>query len=177
MSAILLRVPVIAFITVAAWATDYKLLPMMLGFYVLTVGSEAVLAYLVKRWLVEELESLRRAVDQPPPPQSPPLLVLASLLWQTVLDTVWAVADRLVVDPLYRRREQRGEYSHQGRHHTDRWARHELHGTVAQRRPSAASQQRLVAAIVKADTDELPVIDDTTIEAWLRTARVHEGVT
>jgi len=167
----------VAVLAVSAAAVGIHLLPLLLGLYVLAVGSEVLLGWLTKRWLVEELESLRRAADMEPPPSSPPLVALASLMWQTVVDTVWAVGDRLVVAPILRRREQRGDFSYQGRHHADRWARHEIDGTVAQRRPSAAAQQKLVAQIVRADTGEQPVIDDTDIHLWLESAKQHQAVT
>ena len=177
MSQLLLRLPVVAAILVAAWATNVALLPLLFGLFVLTVLMEMLLAHLHGRWLVDELHSLARAADQPPPPSTPQLRVLGSLLWQTVADLIWAMADRLIVGPMLAARERRGDYNYQGRHHADRWARHEIDGTVAQRRPSAAAQQQLVERIVQADTGELPVIDDTDIHSWLDSHKLHQGAT
>lgn len=178
MSMALLRLPALAIVVVAALAHTIALLPLLLGLFAFTVGTEMLVAHLTKRWLVDELESLRRANDADAEQTvAPPVSLLGSLLWQAVADKVWAVADWLVVGPVIRGREQRGFYDHQGRHHADRWARHEIAGTVAQRRHSAAAQQRLVADIIKADTGENPVIDDTAIQVWLQQTVEYQGTT
>lgn len=176
MSQALFRLPVIAVVIAAAAALGWHLLPLLLALYVLTSGSEAFLSYLTTRWLVDELESRARSADEPDPARVPPLRTLGSMVWQTVSGAVWNAVDLVVIGPRYRYLERHDRFGHQGRHHADRWSRHEIDGTVAQRRPSAAAQQLMVERIVKADTGEQPVIDDTDIRTWLESARIHQGV-
>lgn len=184
MSQIVARVPGLLFLVLAVAVFGIHTLPLLLGLYLFVLFTELTISHTNRRWLVDEFESLKRALPGWTPDESirtlPLTKALLVRLWPTVSDFLWACADYVLTQPIQRWWESRGQFSHQGRHHAQRFARGDIAGTFAQREPGAALRQRWAETFNKVqstDTGDQPVIADEDIHTWLHMPVSVDSVT
>lgn len=157
-----------AVLTGIAFATRIELLPILAAVYVFASGSQWLSATRRTAALRRENADLLSTNTRPglKLEESNHRRLRRSHWWLLVewVATLWA---QKVLEPLWARVDARDERASRGRHARHRWVTHQIHGTVAQRRPSAAAGQRAVHDGWQSTTAEQPVITDEQVHTWL----------
>lgn len=174
-------------LVVLAWATRIELLPVLAAVYVLASGSQWLSGWRKLAALRRENADLRWAVQPPDSPEPPGPTGARSKMdlenpnhrrsqWWLPVELAVMLWRRLLLNPLWRWVDAGDPRASRGRHATHRWVGGQIHGTVAQRRPSAAAGQQAVAAGWRDTTADQPRITDLAIHQWMAEAAVRDAI-
>lgn len=150
-----------------ALLTRIELLPILAAVYVLASGSQWLSRWRRVSDLADENAQLRRMLGRTPTKLDVDRSNHRRSSWWLPVEWVATLWTARILDPLWRRIDARDDRPSRGRHAKHRWLTNQIHGSSAQRRPSIAAGQQVVARSWLADSGEQPVVTDEQIHGWL----------